>query len=97
VRIGSDKTGKWNAMIYCCANPACRIAFDYRQGQLFRFHKVHRTDEKPPNTHSVQHFWLCGSCSTAYTLCYAEEYGVLLQNRSEIGVPFEKCRFVAPA
>ncbi len=84
-------------MISCCANPACRIAFDYQQGQLFRFHKAHRPDELPPNTHSVQHFWLCGKCSLDYTLVYADERGVLIHDRSEIAVPPEQCRFVAAA
>jgi len=84
-------------MISLCANPACQIAFDYRQGQFFRFHKAYRSGEKPPNTHSVQHFWLCGKCAGKYTLLYAEERGVLLQNRSETAVPAEHCRFVASA
>jgi hypothetical protein len=84
-------------MISLCANPACRIVFDYRQGQFFRFHKAHRSGEKPPNTHSVQHFWLCGKCAGKYTLLYAEERGVLLQDRSAIAAPAEKCRFVASA
>jgi hypothetical protein len=84
-------------MISSCANPACRLAFDYRQGELFRFHKAHRADEQPPNTHSVQHFWLCGNCSQQYTLVYTEERGVLLQDRFEIAVPAKKYRFVAAA
>lgn len=84
-------------MISFCANPACQIAFDYRQGQFFRFHKAYRSGEKPPNTHSVQHFWLCGKCSGKYTLLYSEERGVLLQDRSAIAATAEKCRFVATA
>jgi hypothetical protein len=46
-------------MLSVCANPDCHAAFDYQQGRLFRFHKDHPAGEKPPNTHSVQHFWLC--------------------------------------
>ncbi len=84
-------------MISFCANPACRIAFDYRQGELYRFHKAHREDEQPPNTHSVQHFWLCAGCSTEFTLVYTEERGVLLQDRAEIAVPAKEYRFVAAA
>ena len=84
-------------MISSCANPSCSAAFNYRQGKLFRFHKAHRPDEKPPNTHSVQHFWLCGNCSLEYTLFYAGELGVLLRNRSEIAAPPEKCQIVAAA
>ena len=33
-------------MISTCANPACQAPFDYRQGELFRFHKSHRPDER---------------------------------------------------
>jgi len=84
-------------MISFCANPACQIPFDYRQGELFRFHKAHRPDEKPPNTHSVQHFWLCGKCSRDFTLVYADERGVLLQDRSAIALPADECSFVASA
>ncbi len=84
-------------MISSCANPVCNAPFDYRQGQLFRFHKAHRADEKPPNTHSVQHFWLCGNRSLEYTLLYTDKLGVLLHNRLEIAVPLEKCRIVAAA
>jgi hypothetical protein len=49
-------------MLSACANPDCQVPFDYRRGKLFRFHKEHLVSEKPPNTHSVQHFWLCGVC-----------------------------------
>lgn len=84
-------------MISRCANPACHIALDYLQGQFFRFHKAHAPDEKPPNTHSVQHFWLCGKCSRVHTLVYEEERGVLLCDRSTLAVCEEECRFVAAA
>ncbi len=84
-------------MISTCANPACQALFDYRQGELFRFHKSHRPDERPPNTHSVQHFWLCGKCSKLYTLVYSEELGVFLQAPHEIAVSAETVQFVAAA
>lgn len=84
-------------MISSCANPSCQIPFDYRQGELFRFHKAHPPDEKPPNTHSVQHFWLCGKCSRDYTLVYADDLGVLLQDRSAISIAADEYRFVAAA
>jgi len=84
-------------MISLCANPACQIAFDHRHGQFFRFHKAHRSDEKPPNTHCVQHFWLCGKCAGKFTLLYAETRGVLLQDRSLIAALAETGRVVAAA
>jgi hypothetical protein len=70
-------------MFSVCANPACQAPFDYRQGRLFRFHKDHRAGEKPPNTHSVQHFWLCGVCCGAHTLEYGDGCGVLIKGRPE--------------
>jgi hypothetical protein len=50
-----------------CANPDCLQEFDYRRGRYFRFHQGHRAGELPANTHSVQHFWLCETCSHEYT------------------------------
>jgi hypothetical protein len=84
-------------MISSCANPACRVVFDYRHGNFFRFHKAHRAQEQPPNTHSVQHFWLCGQCACQYTLSYNEKDGVLLQNRDESITSFDERRFIAAA
>jgi hypothetical protein len=52
-------------MFSVCANKDCHAPFDYRQSLLFRFHKDHPANEKPPNTHSVQHFWLCGDAAMA--------------------------------
>jgi hypothetical protein len=84
-------------MISFCANPACKAPFDYRPGHFFRFHKAYRPGEQPPNTHCVQHFWLCGKCSRDLTLVYVEERGVLLQSRLEIAAPAELQRFIAAA
>jgi hypothetical protein len=84
-------------MISACANPECRRAFDYREGELFRFHKAHKPGEKPPNTHSVQHYWLCGRCCLEYTLTYEGKRGVLLNRRSEILAGFVKFRIIAAA
>jgi len=83
-------------MITSCANPSCRIPFDYHYGELYRFPKAHRPDEQPPNTHSVQHFWLCGKCATAFSLSYSGTVGVFLQDRSE-SAPLRECKFVASA
>jgi hypothetical protein len=58
-------------MFLKCANPECQASFDdYRQGRLFRFHRSHPKGRAPANTHFVQHFWLCNSCSETYTLEY---------------------------
>jgi hypothetical protein len=66
-----------------CANPSCRVEFDYRQGEFFRFRKQQLKDGQPANTHSVQHLWLCGNCATIYRLEYEPGKGILLRPFSE--------------
>lgn len=82
-------------MISECANPQCRAPFDYRSGLYFRFHKIQRPGELRPNTHCVQHFWLCRGCSTEYTLNYQADRGVFLFRQREISNERETCYFVA--
>jgi hypothetical protein len=84
-------------MIAECANPDCRAAFDYHYGRYFRFHKIQHAGEQRPNTHCVQHFWLCQSCATRYILEYQAECGVLLLKQPILESQREPCRFVAAA
>ena len=84
-------------MFSVCANLACQAPFDYRQGRLFRFHKDHPVGEKPPNTHSVQHFWLCSSYLNIYTLEYQSKRGVMLRNLLGISTNLDTIRFIAAA
>lgn len=84
-------------MFYKCANPDCHILFDYRQGRFFRFHKEFPRAEKPLNTHSVQHFWLCGKCSGLYTLGIEAGRGIVMRERPEISLHHDPFRFVAAA
>jgi len=65
-------------MISQCANPGCSIGFDHRRGRLYRFPKCRSNDGRPANTHSVEHFWLCASCSKIYSLTYDESLGVTI-------------------
>ena len=53
---------------------------------FFASTKITAPNQPPPNTHSVQHFWLCGACSLRYTLEYREDRGVILHSI------FEKAR-----
>ena len=69
-------------MISRCANPACLAEFDHGKGQLFRFPK--RAKDRPANTHSVQHFWLCDNCCKSYSLEYIEDRGVALKPCAEL-------------
>jgi len=74
-----------------CANPACRAEFDYRQGAIFRFRSQPLEDGRPANAHSIQHFWLCGTCARIYRLEYEEGRGVFLRrfagNTMQSGLP----------
>jgi len=78
LRSQSDK-GLGGRMFSKCANPSCGAEFDYRQGRFYRFHKRPLDDGQPANTHSVQHFWLCGKCSETYRLEYTQGGGVLIR------------------
>jgi hypothetical protein len=55
-------------MISHCANPDCVARFDGRGGRFFRFRRKHSPNDASPNSHSVEHFWLCKRCSEIYTL-----------------------------
>lgn len=84
-------------MFSSCANPNCQAPFDYHQGRFFRFHKDHAACETPPNSHSVQHFWLCGVCCGDYTLEYRNGRGVLLLDRPDLSLKVNTLRFIAAA
>ncbi len=72
-------------MISKCANPECGARFRYlRSGKLFHF-EVTTSDSKPGDTKTpkklvrkLEHFWLCGECSTAFTLRHERSQGVVV-------------------
>ncbi|MGA3294166.1 MAG: hypothetical protein ABSE45_09330 [Candidatus Acidiferrales bacterium] len=70
-------------MVSKCANPDCSATFDHRRGKLFRFPKRSLQGDRPANTHSVQHFWLCGECFEAFFLEYHESHGVTMKPHVE--------------
>jgi len=78
-----------------CANPACGAEFDYRQGQFFRFHKRSLDDGQPANTHSIEHFWLCGRCSETYCLQNAGGGGIAIRLRFEKTLGAGTCQLIA--
>jgi hypothetical protein len=81
-------------MVSKCANPICLASFQYREGRLFRFPK--RNESQAFSSHSVQHFWLCGSCCEIYSLEYVENHGVALKPRVE-RAPTASRHFIAVA
>jgi hypothetical protein len=84
-------------MITKCANPACSSSFDHRDGRLFRFPKNPVGDGLPANTHSVQHFWLCGNCLQLYSLEYHEGRGVALARHFEAALSRAPRKFISAA
>jgi hypothetical protein len=84
-------------MFSVCANPDCQKPFNYRQGRLFRFHKDYFAGGQSANVHSVQHFWLCGACSTMYTLEYQNDRGVLIKSLPMTTMDKATIRFIAAA
>jgi hypothetical protein len=55
-------------MVDKCANPECSEAFYFGQGRLYFSPKRRLADKSAPaNSHGVEHYWLCGSCSKSFT------------------------------
>lgn len=72
-------------MLARCANPDCRAPYELHRGhgRFFRFRR-NSPPAAPANSHSVQHHWLCDSCSRIYTLDYRAAIGVLLALRLRV-------------
>ena len=73
-------------MLARCANPDCGAPYDFSRGRgrFFRFRRNSCAPASMPNSHSVQHHWLCDSCAKTYTLDYRAAIGVLLSLRLRI-------------
>ena len=84
-------------MVSKCANPSCQASFDHRHGRLFRFPKRPVEGDRPANTHSVQHFWLCGNCLATYLLEYHDGVGVAITARLDGTVTPGPHKFIAAA
>ena len=67
-------------MLTKCANPDCSIS-SWEDARFFRFQRHREPDQPPANPHSVQHFWLCKTCSQLYTLEYRKQRGVIIRPR----------------
>ena len=86
-----------STMFSTCANPDCGVPFECGRGRFFRFHKSHAAGESAPNTHSVQHFWLCDPCCQKFTLEYQDGIGVLIKNRPDVVCEAKSARLIAAA
>jgi hypothetical protein len=72
-------------MLAKCANPSCLTPLVYlREGKIFMIEAPLQSPLtlvgseparlKPPNR--VEHFWLCGPCSSRMTLTFDQQQGV---------------------
>jgi len=71
-------------MLAKCANPSCSTPLVYlREGKIFMVESpqsqhalLGATPIKPKAANRVEHFWLCGLCSSERTLTYDRQRGV---------------------
>jgi hypothetical protein len=71
-------------MLQKCANPACTVPFrSLREGRLFLAETYPSQSEAAANGRRRQqhrrreHFWLCDSCSSHFTLRFDTNHGML--------------------
>lgn len=86
-------------MIQKCANPECDAEFRYvSRGRLFSFELRHPAmpcrdvpsaicERKP--SHATINFWLCGNCSSKFSLHFTREAGLSV---TAIPEPLVLCR-----
>ena len=69
-------------MLQKCANPACTAPFrSLREGKLF-LAEMHRPRNQVYTVENVrklrhEHFWLCESCSSHFTLRFDDDRGMM--------------------
>lgn len=72
-------------MVSRCANPGCLAPFRYlHEGRIFAVHASSTVNHHDGDSHKVERYWLCATCSNSMTL--------VLQNgrvtlRSLAGIP----------
>jgi hypothetical protein len=77
-------------MLSKCANPSCSTPLVYlREGKIFMMENpmglqaVDNQDQgKSSSSPRVEHYWLCGPCSTEMTLVYDRKLGVQVLPKS---------------
>lgn len=77
-------------MLTKCANPACSTPLVYlREGKIFmvespqtRLEVLSSTPTKPKAANRVEHFWLCGPCSSDMTLTYDRQQGIQIVRKA---------------
>ena len=70
-------------MLSKCANPDCVETLHYlREGKVFKIESdgLFLIDGKKP-VKKVEHFWLCGNCSSTMTLTFDQSTGVQVSKK----------------
>lgn len=81
-------------MVSKCANPECPASFRYfHQGKLYRIETDAGADRRrvtlgaenkePGVLRRLEFYWLCDTCSQAFTLVYDRKSGVTLHPREQ--------------
>lgn len=77
-------------MLSKCANPTCSTPFVYlREGKIFMMEQNPQPDVRPDGpmlvkpASRVEHFWLCGPCSSEMTITYDRQLGVVVVPKSK--------------
>jgi hypothetical protein len=84
-------------MFMRCLNPDCGAPFDYREGRLIRFCKPPLDDQLVIDRHRVEHYWLCGRCSSFYDFEYEPGMGMKIRLRMRETQETAAVSFVAVA
>ncbi|HEY6249278.1 MAG TPA: hypothetical protein VI685_04920 [Candidatus Angelobacter sp.] len=77
-------------MLTKCANPSCSTPLIYlREGKIFMMehHPQSQVQAGPAQAKPVarvEHFWLCGPCSTEMTVTYNSEHGVAVVPKAKV-------------
>ncbi|OAI57468.1 hypothetical protein AYO50_01505 [Acidobacteria bacterium SCGC AG-212-P17] len=76
-------------MLAKCANPACSTPLVYlREGKIFMVDSPQQLEvlgavpTKRKAANRVEHFWLCGPCSSDMTLTYDRERGIQIVRKA---------------
>lgn len=76
-------------MLSKCANPTCSTPLVYlREGKIFMVESSDLPREAsvpalPKKPSRIEHFWLCGNCSTDMTLAFDCEAGVQVVRKAQ--------------
>jgi len=71
--VRKDELHKLSGESPQCANPDCGVKFDFRTGRLFHVRHSDKWD-----SYSVEHFWLCESCSKQFDIRSQEGSSILI-------------------